>query len=126
MEQMLKLMKSTQKEMRTHGAKMDAETKAIKVRTKAIQARREDGAKSTNDAVRSGTSGVPYGRGHSETFGNNEEAAQGSASSCRATQRAKGTDARRLDPEGSWLPPAGRCLDVQQWHGARKTSAGEF
>jgi hypothetical protein len=31
-----------------------------------------------------------------EIFGNNEEAAQGSASSCRATRRAKATDPRRL------------------------------
>jgi hypothetical protein len=33
MEQMLEIMKSVQEEMRTHGAKMDAETKAIQAET---------------------------------------------------------------------------------------------
>jgi hypothetical protein len=27
-----------------------------------------------------------------------------------------------VDPGGSWLPPAGRCPAVQQWHGAREIS----
>jgi hypothetical protein len=41
-----------------------------------------------------------YGRGRSEIVGNNEEAAQGPASSCRAPREAKGTDPRRLwNPE---------------------------
>jgi hypothetical protein len=48
------------------------------------------------NGIRSGTSGNPYGRGRSEIFGNNEEAAQGPACSCRPTRRAKGTDPRRL------------------------------
>jgi hypothetical protein len=39
---------------------------------------------------------VEYGRGHSEIFENNEEAAQGLAPSCRVTRRAKRTDPRRL------------------------------
>jgi hypothetical protein len=31
-----------------------------------------------------------------------------------------------VDPEGRWLPPAGRYPFVQQWHGARETSSGKF
>jgi hypothetical protein len=31
-----------------------------------------------------------------------------------------------VDPGGSWLPPAGRCPAVQQWHGAREMSLGKF
>jgi hypothetical protein len=38
----------------------------------------------------------PYGKGCSEIFGTDGEAAQGPASSCRASRRAKGTDPRRL------------------------------
>jgi hypothetical protein len=48
--------------------------------------------------------GGPYGSVCSEIFGNNEEAAQGPASSCRATQRAKGTDPKRL-----WIPKEFGC-----------------
>jgi hypothetical protein len=28
-----------------------------------------------------------------------------------------------VDPGGSWLPPAGRCLAMQQWHGEKGNSA---
>jgi hypothetical protein len=31
-----------------------------------------------------------------------------------------------VDPEGSWLPPAGRCSIMQQWYGTRETSSGRF
>jgi hypothetical protein len=56
--------------------------------------------------IQSGTSEGPYGRGRSEVLRNNEEAAQGLASSCKAMQRAKGTDTRRI-----WiLEEFGRCL----------------
>jgi hypothetical protein len=30
-----------------------------------------------------------------------------------------------VDPGGIWLPSAGKCPVVQQWHGARETSAGK-
>jgi hypothetical protein len=49
----------------------------------------EDGAESKIDAIRSGTSGDPYGRGRKEIFGNNEEAAQGPASCCTALREIK-------------------------------------
>jgi hypothetical protein len=31
-----------------------------------------------------------------------------------------------VDLRGSWLPPAGRCPAVPEWHGARGTSSGKF
>jgi hypothetical protein len=66
----------------------------------------QQGAKSRRHGIRSATLGGPYGRGRSEFFRSNEETAQGPASSCRTTQRAEGTDPRRL-----WIPEeVGCCL----------------
>jgi hypothetical protein len=31
-----------------------------------------------------------------------------------------------MDPEGSWLPPAGRCPAMQKWHGEKETSSRKF
>jgi hypothetical protein len=57
---------------------------------------REDRAISRNDAVRRGAPVSPQGRSRSEICWSNEEAAQGLASSSRATWRANGTDLRRV------------------------------
>jgi hypothetical protein len=48
--------------------------------------------------------GGSSGGGHNEIIENNEEAALGPASSCRALQEAKGTDLRRL-----WIPEDVGC-----------------
>jgi hypothetical protein len=57
------------------------------------------GANSAELRVRSGAYRGPQGTCSSETCRGSEEAAQGPASSSRATQRAKGTDPRKL-----WIP----------------------
>jgi hypothetical protein len=31
-----------------------------------------------------------------------------------------------VDPGGCWLPPAGRCPAVQQWHGGREMFPEKF
>jgi hypothetical protein len=43
-----------------------------------------------------------------------------------AGQRVKQQSRREesVNPEGSWSPPAGRCLAVQQWHGVEETYSG--
>jgi hypothetical protein len=55
-----------------------------------------EGTKAEGNGIPSGTSGCPYGRGRSEIFENNKEAAQGPSSSCRATREADETDPRIL------------------------------
>jgi hypothetical protein len=60
---------------------------------------RGGGAKSGGNGIRSGSSRGPYGKCRRETGQRMEEAAQGPASSCRATQRAK-----RTDPKGLGIP----------------------
>jgi hypothetical protein len=58
----------------------------------------------------------PYGRCRSETSWRMEEVAQGPASSCRVTRRAKGTDPRRF-----WIPEEfGCCL----WEGVLQCKSG--
>jgi hypothetical protein len=54
------------------------------------------GANVEGNGIRSGASGGPQGTCRSEIFGNKEEVAEGPASSCRATQRAKRTDPREV------------------------------
>jgi hypothetical protein len=61
------------------------------------------GTKSEGNGIRSGTSGDPYRSGRSEIFENNE-AAKGPASSCRATREAEETNPRRL-----WIPGEVGC-----------------
>jgi hypothetical protein len=74
------------------------------------------GAKSGRHGIRSGTLGDPYGRDCNEIFGNVEEAAQGPASSCMVTRRAKGTDPRKL-----WIPEVVGC-HLQEGVPLRKSS----
>jgi hypothetical protein len=62
------------------------------------------GANLSGHGIRSEKSGGPYRRGLSEIFGNNEEAAQGQASSCRMTHEATETYLRR-----SWIPEEVGC-----------------
>jgi hypothetical protein len=75
-------------------AEMRSTVSALGNKMGALIVGMKDGQKET--VVCQETSGGPYGRGCSEIFRNNEEAAQGLASRCRATHEAEETDLRRL------------------------------
>jgi hypothetical protein len=44
------------------------------------------------------------------------------AAECRR-QKPKTSTREKMNPRKNWLPPAGRCPAVQQWHGAKGTSS---
>jgi hypothetical protein len=100
LKEMREVIKSGQAEMRSILKAWIADMKKDQKETVSCQITMEaclvQGAKSGRHEMRSGTSGGLNGRGCSQIFGNNEEAAEGPTSSCRTTWRPKGTDLRRL------------------------------